>query len=183
MLFKNYITQIHDWDCSPVALINALVWLAGKPATNLNIREQAAFACNTDEEGTHDEDFIKALEDSIEVNELNVSIKRFESDDWFLTHSEDKAHEFFTGYIKTELTSDNRAVILGHREVWDKDGEWHHTVFFKTFKVLFWRFYVGANMKAGKRYSIVSEKMFDRILTEADEDGPVTAWVLDKSED
>jgi hypothetical protein len=180
MFFRKYIAQQHDWDCSPIALINALIWMKGTWISNLSVREQAALACGTDEEGTHDEDLVQALLDSIEINDLDVDVSRFESNDWPESHREELVGYHFAKIVKLALKDSSRAVILGHREVWLKDPEWHHSIFVKSFKVLFWRFYVGINMKAGKRFSIISEKMFERILLEADSDGPVTAWVLQK---
>jgi len=158
-MFNRYIAQENDYDCSPTALINARQFVRYNKLGYNTIA--ADMLCKTDSEGTSDED-------------LEFAVKT-----WNLKPINARFIPIGSPLVKNFIEA-GRGVILGHREIWEDEPDWHHSFWFKCIKIFKWKFYIGANVVAGTRWSFVGEKYFDRICTEGDEDGPVLAMIIPK---
>ena len=102
--------QSSDHTCSPVLLYNIGQWL-GMPVR----MSDCLRLCKTDENGTYDEDFEKALY-NMWPNKLRII--KYENPFSKMTYAK---------FMKL-FNQNNIAIALGHYEIWDPNGEMHHSL-------------------------------------------------------
>jgi len=156
----NYMKQRKDYDCSPTAVVNAYIWCNGSISTiSKNILyKMSNNICNTKEDGTSDYKFDKAL--------------RWAGSDDFIVKKPKK----FTVKEVIEHINDGGAVALSHRELWTKEGDWHHSIFIGKK----WGFFIGVNVKAGKKYFLCRKSKLEKLLTTGDNNENPEVWFLTK---
>ena len=159
-----YLTQEKEHDCSPVAVVNALEWASKKRTT----KDQkwgfyiiALAFCKTDKDGTYDYDFDHTI--------------RGMGRSYFTVR---KPRKYNTNQLTKHLDKGG-AVILAHYEHWEKkDAEWHHSLFIKHWK----GWYLGVNVKAGKRFFVCRKELFDKMATGIVDQERPEAWLLTKKD-
>lgn len=116
--------QDDDHSCSPTTIYNALAW-AGQ--TDIYLKEIYE-SCKTTKDGTEDVYFDRYLR-SLDIDGLKIVKKR------------DPCPIEARNFIR----KDNTAIILGHMETWERDGEMHHSLWLSE--------RLAVNLKYGVLYS------------------------------
>jgi len=147
---NKYMTQKKDYDCSPIAITNSCVW-----AKNKNINEKFIYLfanvyCNTlKNKGTFDEDFEQTLKIASNFEVCPFEVKKLRKVNV----------ELITKHIKN-----GGAAILSHLEIWEKDPEWHHSLWIGYSNGN----YKGINVKSGKLLFSCNRDYFDKLLKTQD---------------
>lgn len=159
-----YLKQKTDYDCSPIAICNALIW-SGMKIWKVNaLYVLIKGLCKTDKNGTYDNEANFAL------RTINKRYKNFKK----IKHIQYINNESIK-YILSALNNQNYCIILGHLEIWENNPEWHNSFWFKNGK-----YFIGINAHQKHLYYQVDRKYFKKILKKTNNGCVSSCWILQK---